>query len=214
VARSSLFFAASTEIAAAASYNGLGISFMVMRRLAAGCAASVGVLVCSSISFAQTTVALPDPAPVPARLIQPAAPAITTTPERAGVGRSTLGDDLFKPLLGDFKRLGSHDNFLLIGVGASAAMTSHSWDRRVAISGWGANLEEQMEPGQVVGGFLLQAGGALATYTIGRTTNHPRLAEVGAHLFRAQIVAQGATQVIKFASQRTRPDGRWLSLTY
>jgi membrane-associated phospholipid phosphatase len=72
-------------------------------------------------------------------------------------------------------------------------------------------MQEAFEPGQTVGAFALQAGAAFATYTIGRATHHDRAATIGAHLFRAQIVAQSTAQVLKFATTRTRPDGTRLS---
>ena len=69
------------------------------------------------------------------------------------------------------------------------------------------SVHSALTPGKIAGNFLVQAGGALATYGVGRATGSHRVATVGASLFRAQVVAQGTTQAIKFATQRTRPDG-------
>jgi membrane-associated phospholipid phosphatase len=116
--------------------------------------------------------------------------------------------DLFKPLAGDFKRMAAGRNLALVGIGAAGAMTSHAWDRRVASTPWGlGRVEETLEPGRVIGDFVTQTGGAFAAYAIGRLTNKPRVATIGAELFRAQLVAQGTTQVLKMTTGRIRPDG-------
>jgi membrane-associated phospholipid phosphatase len=67
------------------------------------------------------------------------------------------------------------------------------------------------EPGQLVGNFMIQSGGAVATYAVGRIIKSPTVTRVGASLFRAQVVAQGTVQAVKFIAQRTRPDGTSLS---
>jgi membrane-associated phospholipid phosphatase len=120
---------------------------------------------------------------------------------------------LFKPLKSDFRRLVSPDNALLMTLGAAGALTFHAYDHKVARSGWGDRtaMEEALEPGQFVGGALFQSGAAFATYAVGRAIHQPRVANIGADLVRAQIVAQGATQAIKFSARRTRPDGTILS---
>jgi membrane-associated phospholipid phosphatase len=46
---------------------------------------------------------------------------------------------------------------------------------------------------------------------VGRATGSYKVATVGAAIFRAQVVAQGTAQAIKFVAQRTRPDGTSLS---
>ena len=70
---------------------------------------------------------------------------------------------------------------------------------------WGN--DDVFEPGQLVGAFAIQTGAALVTYGIGRMTDSPRAARVGAGIFRAQLVSQATAQVVKAAAGRTRPDG-------
>jgi len=72
-------------------------------------------------------------------------------------------------------------------------------------------VEESLEPGRFIGDFMVQTGGAFATYAVGRLTGKPRVAHIGAELFRAQLVAQGTSQVLKISTRRTRPDGTRLS---
>jgi membrane-associated phospholipid phosphatase len=121
--------------------------------------------------------------------------------------------DLFKPVAGDFKRLASGRNLALIGMGTAGALGSHAaFDARVAARPWGTGaVEESLEPGRFVGDFMVQAGGALATYAVGRLTNNSRVAVIGAELFRAQLVAQATTQALKISTRRIRPDGTTLS---
>jgi membrane-associated phospholipid phosphatase len=117
-------------------------------------------------------------------------------------------NDLFTPLGGDFLRLSSKENLLLLGVGGAAAIATRPMDGEVAGLQWGGGtLKPVFQPGQQVGDFLIQAGGAVATYSIGRATGSARVASLGASLFRAQIVAQATAQAVKYGTQRTRPDG-------
>ena len=111
--------------------------------------------------------------------------------------------DLFKPLPGDFRRmLASPENLLIAGIGGSAALVGRYGDTRASTANWGNH--EVFEPGQLVGAFAVQTGAALVTYGIGRVTDSPRVARVGAGIFRAQLVSQATAQVVKAAAGRTR----------
>lgn len=176
-----------------------------MARVAVRCSLCC-LLGSASVAFGQGIVPPLPPAVAAAADASPAQPA-----PPIGPSSRALSSDLFQPLASDFKQLVSTRNLLIAGVGVGAAAVSHPWDRRVAASGWGSSVDDVFEPGQLVGGFLLQTGLALGTYTVGRTTNHERLAILGSHLFRAQVVAQTTTQTIKLAARRTRPDGTPLS---
>jgi len=67
-------------------------------------------------------------------------------------------------------------------------------------------LDTLVEPGEALGGGVVQIGGAFAVYTLGRLTGRPRAAIVGADLVRAQIVNATLTQAIKLSVDRARPD--------
>lgn len=178
-----------------------------MRRAASGCCLSFALLATAQPVAAQTGNTI-SPAAV-ARAVTPVVPSTETRP--SGLSGRSVTDDLFKPLAGDFRQLGRSENLFLIGLGAGAALTSHPWDREVARSSWNETTHDAFEPGKHVGSFLAQSGAAVITYAIGRTTGSERVADFGARLFRAQVVAQGTTQAIKFATHRTRPDGSALS---
>jgi membrane-associated phospholipid phosphatase len=112
----------------------------------------------------------------------------------------------------DFKNFPSRQTVALLGFGLSAAMVGHSVDRPVtATMSRPPALGSALEPGNVIGGFQFQLGGALATYTVGRITKNPRVAMVGADLIRAHILSQTVTGAVKVAASRTRPDGTNLS---
>jgi membrane-associated phospholipid phosphatase len=100
----------------------------------------------------------------------------------------------------------------LFGVGAAAAFLGHRADRPV--TAWMSSerrLGSALEPGNVIGGFQMQLGGALGTYAMGRLTHNPRITAVGADLFRAHVVSQTITGALKYSVHRTRPDGTHLS---
>jgi membrane-associated phospholipid phosphatase len=56
------------------------------------------------------------------------------------------------------------------------------------------------------GSLYVQAGGALATYVVGRATGNQRIASLGGDLMRAQALSQMFVQGAKFAVARKRPD--------
>ena len=124
---------------------------------------------------------------------------------------SQLVSDLFRPLGRDMRGMLSRDNLFIASIGGLGAAAGAQFDNRATALRWNQNLGSAMEPGKIAGGFIVQAGGALATYAIGRATDVPKVTSLGASLFRAQFVSQTTVQTIKFAARRTRPDGTSLS---
>ena len=129
----------------------------------------------------------------------------TGTPLGAG-SRSISG--LFADTIGDFRRLPSVESATILSIGAVSAALVRTVDTETS-SGLAASAEMGtfFHQGEGLGGARAQAAAALATYAIGRVTNHARTAAIGADLVSAQIVTQTATSVIKMAADRTRPDG-------
>ena len=99
------------------------------------------------------------------------------------------------------------DQWIVAAIGGVGSAVGHHWDRNVADSGFLRGATGLNRLGAVVGSFPLLTAEALVTYGVGRASGSPRVSHVGAELFRAQLVAQGVTQVIKFSVDRTRPDG-------
>jgi membrane-associated phospholipid phosphatase len=113
---------------------------------------------------------------------------------------------VMKDTLGDFKRLPKDNTVPILALGATFAATALTYDRTVSASFDGAQASS-FKPGAILGGAEFQFGASVGTYAIGRLTGNSRVAEVGAHLMRAQIVSQVVTHSIKAAVKRTRPDG-------
>ena len=65
---------------------------------------------------------------------------------------------------------------------------------------------------RIAGQEWVLGSGALATYLIGRATDHAKLSAVGGDLVQAQVVAGATAFVLKHAIRRPRPDGEPRSL--
>src|SRR5262249_16635253 len=115
---------------------------------------------------------------------------------------------LFGDIVTDFRRLPSRQTLGWLGVGATAALFSHAEDKAV-MRGFAptASLNTTAGAGDTIGSTPFQLGAAVATYSIGRLTNSPRAAALGADLIRAQVVAETTTLAIKYSVGRVRPDG-------
>lgn len=147
----------------------------------------------------------------------PVVGAVTATEAPADVAPSLKPDiqkmpgfkDLFKPLGGDFRRMTTPANMMIATVGSATSISIYKLDPKLSNGSWGA--EQTFGPGEHVGAFVWQTGGAFSTYLVGRMLDNQKVAQFGSELVRAQIVAQAATQAIKFSARRTRPDGTTLS---
>lgn len=114
---------------------------------------------------------------------------------------------IFQDLGGDFARLPSVQNGLLLGIGAGIAGLGSSNDTEWTGEMHGNGKDGVFGPGAYLGNFYLNLGAGFATYAVGRASGNAKLAILGADLARAQIVAQATTQGIKYMAGRTRPDG-------
>jgi len=120
--------------------------------------------------------------------------------------RSVRG--LFADTIEDFRHLPSVESATILSIGAIGATLARTMDNKTS-DGLAASdsMGTFLHQGEGLGGARAQAAAALATYAIGRITNHKKTAAIGADLVSAQIVTQTATSVIKMAANRTRPDG-------
>jgi len=115
---------------------------------------------------------------------------------------------LFTRLPADLRRLPTRANARWLGGAGALALAVHPGDQSVTHHASGSlGLEEALDSGEPLGDGLVQAGGALGTYLVGRFAHRPDVATVGADLVRAQIVGAGITWGIKVATNRQRPDG-------
>jgi hypothetical protein len=108
----------------------------------------------------------------------------------------------------DVRRLPSRQSALVIGIAGSASLLLSGNDvdvtRSVAAS---PAFDRIFEPGEVIGGGVVQGGAALATFVVGRAIKNPEISWLGADLVRAQILNALLTHGIKLAVDRQRPDG-------
>jgi membrane-associated phospholipid phosphatase len=115
---------------------------------------------------------------------------------------------LFRNLGHDVTQLPSRESAIIIGLAGALSGVSHHRDAEITASA-SANgpLDETLDAGAVLGSGWVQIGGALTAYVVGRSQGHANLASTGADLVRAQILDGAITQGVKFAVDRTRPDG-------
>ena len=116
---------------------------------------------------------------------------------------------LFQNLGEDLRGLASPQHALWFGVAGSLCFVAHTLDEEdlTARAASSQSLETFFAAGKVLGGTLVQVGGALATYAVGRIADDRAVAHLGSDLIRAQVLTRVATQGIKLTVRRACPDG-------
>lgn len=107
----------------------------------------------------------------------------------------------------DFGRFVGRDNWRLLGAVAVATLASHPFDRAGITESREHLATGSFSLGNTGGSLLVQGGGALATWAVGKAVHAPRLTALGADLIQAQVVSQSVVQGLKYAVRRPRPDG-------
>jgi membrane-associated phospholipid phosphatase len=108
----------------------------------------------------------------------------------------------------DFRNLPTRESATWLTLGLIGASIAQSLDGSMTRAlGGSEKVDGFFAPGETIGGARFQLAGALATYSVGLLTGHPRVAEVGADLVRANLLAQAMTASIKLSVRRGRPDG-------
>ena len=126
-------------------------------------------------------------------------------------GNGSLPADIAK----DFARFfTSADTYTVLGIGLGTSAALAPFDDRIANSGLNGDLPQSppsvdvtFEAGELLGGSLVQFGGAFLTYGVGQFAPQSELAALGRDLVRAQVVTAGVTQLLKYSVRRERPDG-------
>jgi membrane-associated phospholipid phosphatase len=105
------------------------------------------------------------------------------------------------------------ENLVILGAGLGAAGLAGQFDERIASGSpnreidRGTAADPFFEPGHVIGASLVQFGGAIATYGLGRVFSRKKAEDLGRDLIRAQVVTGTLTLGAKAAVGRKRPDG-------
>ena len=121
-----------------------------------------------------------------------------------------------KDVAGDIWRFFSgRETYLALGLGMTGSLSVRPLDadapsgrlnssspghEDIGLAAWSA-------PGELLGGSVVQIGGALATYGMGHWVGKPGVAKLGRDLTRAQLLTGGFTHLLKLTIHRTRPDG-------
>lgn len=121
--------------------------------------------------------------------------------------------NLVRQIGADFKNVfTTKDNILVVTAGLGAAWGASHFDDRIASSGLnsdlkgGTGLDHVFEAGQILGGGIVQVGGAFATFGLGKLLSNADAKDLGRDLIRAQIVTHTLTFATKVAVGRERPD--------
>jgi membrane-associated phospholipid phosphatase len=116
---------------------------------------------------------------------------------------------LFTSLPADFGHLFTPSNAIILGAGGAGSAAIHSKDADIAerIYAETGAREHFFEAGATLGDGVEQGAFALTMYVIGRAAHNARVGALGADLVDAQIVNGILTQGLKYAVNRTRPNG-------
>jgi PAP2 superfamily protein len=108
----------------------------------------------------------------------------------------------------DFARLGSMPSIAVLAAGGGAALAVHPADTQAVQSLSGSRAtEESLDAGATLGGAAVQIGIAGGLYGLGLASHNGAVAEVGSALVETQLVQSAMTQGLKYAVDRTRPNG-------
>jgi membrane-associated phospholipid phosphatase len=139
--------------------------------------------------------------------------ALSTMSQTQGQ-QQTPGPRLVRQIGIDFKSVfTTRENLVTVGVGLGGALAAWPFDQDIAQSEFNSTLHEEtaldqfFDPGQNLGGSLMQVGGAFATYGLGKVFHRPGVELLGRDLVRAQVVTQSLTLGVKLLVRRERPDG-------
>lgn len=115
---------------------------------------------------------------------------------------------LFHGLLDDVKHLPSRPNLYIAVIGGGLAASVHPADATLneKLISHDALVTNIWKPGHIVGNDPVQMGLSVATYAYGRLTDAPKASHFGMDLLRAQIVAGGIAEGLKYAVGRERPN--------
>ena len=106
---------------------------------------------------------------------------------------------------GDYKHFLSKETAFWLGAGGGAAWAVHPADQPVA--DWVYTNSPSMPGGSLFGSQLVQIPVAIGWWLAGSAAGSTRQAEVGRDLLRAQLSVVSWTYAVKFAADRTRPNG-------
>jgi hypothetical protein len=119
---------------------------------------------------------------------------------------------LFTDVAGDFRHFVSLENLKWLSLGGAVTLAVAEWDDalRVATEDPEAAVTRTLEAGgtgATYGNIGLQMPLAIGWWAVAHANGNERAAAAGRDLLRAQISALSWTYVVKYAADRTRPNG-------
>jgi len=159
-------------------------------RLICGIALFAGLMLASPAAYGQDV---------------PVVPAVPSRPRAAVTFTKTIGNDL--------KSMVSAENVTVLSSATALALLAAPFDKTLTYSASCSTFLKTTFDGwaRMVGEEWFLAAGAAGTYAFGRVTNRSDVVQVGVDLMEAEIVAGITTHVLKYSTQRTRPDGEEFS---
>ena len=113
---------------------------------------------------------------------------------------------LLPNLVTDFKSLPSRNSAIIGAVGTAVTFALRPADEHIENSDEEEH-SEYADLGAWLGDGWVQAGAAVATYTVGAAIKHAPTRHIGSDLIRAQLVNGLLTRALKLVVDRKRPDG-------
>jgi membrane-associated phospholipid phosphatase len=159
----------------------------------------------SSVHVEDETISVVNAAPLAllATLVVGAQPATEAPAQRPPSLKQIL-----REVPGDFRRFGTRESIVTLAAGGALALAVHSKDADITRAAAESEpLDAALELGSPLGSGYVMAGAAAGAYFIGLLAHNTAVASTGADLLAAQLVNGIATQGIKIAVQRERPDG-------
>ena len=134
------------------------------------------------------------------------APAEGPAPSRGTASQGNFGSSFIRDVAGDYKHYFSKENAIWLGGGGLTAWAVHAADDDIA-----RHVQEdhpdELTGGATYGSQWLHIPVAMGVWGIGALAGSDRFAETGRDLLRAQISVVSWTYAIKYATDRTRPNG-------
>ena len=173
-------------------------------RIRWGLGAGLALLVASSAD-AQMTVLSPADAEVQSMSTASMAAQAPSTPSTGTQAEPGFAMRFLRDVGSDYKNFFSADTAIWLGVGGAAALAVHPADEHIKTEVEESNPD--LDGGAVYGSQLLQVPVAVAWWIAGAAAGSERNAATGRDLLRAQIAVFSWTYAIKYATNRTRPNG-------
>jgi membrane-associated phospholipid phosphatase len=131
-------------------------------------------------------------------------------PGAAGQNAVARTDENFLETIAEgVKSVVSEESATLLSAAAAVALLAMPFDETLTYSASNSTFLKTSFGGwaRIAGQEWVLGGGALATFVIGRATDHRKVSAVGGDMMEAQLLAGATTFALKHAIRRPRPDG-------